>query len=162
MSHVSQAAAEIVALINSSPRSPRPDQIAAIIAKALAPQPVASSLASSPLPQLGIDIRNKIAELQVAYSALGPLSPGPEEDAAEAVVEQLKADLCRLELQIPEPPQSYADIRMRAEMALYWSAGSIDELRQYGELVQHTLADLIEAVLQFDGSPRHLTAAFGS
>ena len=145
MSHVSQAAAEIVALINVSPRSPRQDEIEAIIAKAMAPQPVANA----PVPQLAVDIRAKIAEIGVAYDVLGRLRPGPEEDAAEAVVEQLKADLCRLELQIPGPPQSYADIRMRAEMAVYW-AGDIEELREEGDLIKHTLADLIEAVLQFD------------
>ena len=110
-------------------------------------------MASASVPKLASDIRAKIAELGVAYDALGRLRPGPEEDAAEAVVEQLKADLRRLELQIPEPPQSYADVVMRAEMALHWAAGDgdIEELRYDGDLIRHTLADLIEAVLQFAG-----------
>jgi hypothetical protein len=122
------------------------------LTKALAPAPLASSLASSPLPQLALDIRAKIAELRPEHAVLGGLHPGPEYDAAEAVVERLNAELADLEEQIPVPPRTYADVRMRAELALYWSADTIEDLRLHGDLIGRTLADLAEAVLHFDGA----------
>jgi hypothetical protein len=151
-STISTAAAEIVALINSRSQSPWPHEIEAIIAKAIAPEPMASPrMASGSVPKLASDIRAKIAELGVAYDVLGKLDNGPECDAAEVAVERLKAELCDLEKQIPKPPRSYADIRMRAELALYWSAESIEDMRRHGDAVERIMADLIEAVLQFAG-----------
>ena len=103
-------------------------------------------------PSWPSDIRAKISELGVAYDVLGKLDNGPECDAADAVVERLKAELCELEEQIPSPPRSYADIRMRAELALYWSAeshrGHAAARRRWSSTF---MADLIEAVLQFAG-----------
>jgi len=152
MSHhshsIESAAASIVSLINSSPRSPHQSEIEAIIAKALAPQP----LASPAVPTLALDIHAKIAQLHAAYAALAKLKNGPECDAAEAHVEKLKAELVSLEEQMPKPPRTYADVRTQAELSLYWCAESIADLRDCGDLIEQTLADLIEAVLEFDGA----------
>ena len=118
------------------------------IAKAMAPARRSSH--GAPVPKLTSDIRAKIAELDAAYAVLGPLLPGPEHDAADSVVERLKAELCDLEEQIPKPPRSFADIRMFAELALYWAAEGIEELRNRGNAGDDVVANLIEAVLQFD------------
>jgi hypothetical protein len=57
-----QAAAQIVALINSSPRSPRQDEIAAVIANAMgssSPEPI------TPMPRMA-ELRAAIAALEAA------------------------------------------------------------------------------------------------
>ena len=123
---ISTAAAEIVALINSRAQSPWPEEIEAIIAKAVAPQP----MADTPVSNLSLAIRAKIAQLHAAYATLGKLHDGPEFDAAEAVVDRLKADLCDLEEMIPKPPRAYADLVTRAELALYWSADTLEDDRR--------------------------------
>ena len=71
----SQAAADIVALINSSPHSPRQDQIAAIIAKAMAPQPNASPLL--------LRVREAIARLDEGFRRTATLHLGAEFDVVQ-------------------------------------------------------------------------------
>jgi hypothetical protein len=57
----SEAAAAIVSLINSRSQSPWPQEIEAIIARAIAPEPMAS-----PSPPKLAGIREKIAQLELA------------------------------------------------------------------------------------------------
>ena len=58
------AAAAIVGLINSSPRSPRQDEIETIIAKAIAPQPMATARL--------VELRRAIATVETAEEEAGP------------------------------------------------------------------------------------------
>jgi hypothetical protein len=99
--------------IDGGEPSPWPHEIEAIIAKAMAMAPAPPTASAPPVPKLASDIRAKIAELGAAYDVLGKFPDGPECDAAEAVVERLKAELCELEEQIPSPSRSYADMLSR-------------------------------------------------
>jgi hypothetical protein len=158
MSHsnpqISQAAA-VLALINSSPRTPTQEAIAAIIAKTVsAPQQL-------PKPKLVTDIRAKIAELRAAYAVQGHLHDGPEFDAAEAKVDALKVDLDALEAEIPSPPQSPADIAMRADVALFWSAEeTVEALKSdVDDELTVRLGRLIEAAQQL--AERNVAVVYG-
>ena len=155
---ISTAAAEIVALINSRSHSPWPHEIEAIIAKAIAPQPMASPrMASASVPKLASDIRAKIAELGVAYDALGRAAPWTgvrmlaEADGRAAEGRPAPPGDCRS----PSRPQSvrrHRDARQR--WRCYWAARRMATSRSCAttaDLIRHTLADLIEAVLQFAG-----------
>jgi hypothetical protein len=154
---VQEAAAAIVRLINSSPQSPRQEEIEAIIAKAL--QPAVSGAA--PASPLLTRIRETAARLEDAFEAHAKVIPGdPVEGTAEDRVEQIEAELEALEGEIPSPPQSFADLVAWAEIA---RAGA--DVRDDGTLGEASAPDvferpaarLVEAVLQFGGSsPRIL------
>ncbi len=142
-----QAAAEIVALINSRSQSPWPHEIEAIIAKAIAPDRQPSTL----LPK----VREAVARLNEGFQFLGPQHPGSEEeDAAEAEVSRRQAALEELEKQDPNPPHSYGDLVALAEIARAGAEvrcdGRMAELDQR-DVFQRPAARLVEAVLQFAG-----------
>ena len=142
-----QAAAEIVALINSRSQSPWPHEIEAIIAKAIAPDRQPSTL----LPK----VREAVARLNEGFQFLGPQHPGSEEeDAAEAEVSRRQAALEELEKQVPNPPHSYGDLVALAEIARAGAEvrcdGRMAELDQR-DVFQRPAARLVEAVLQFAG-----------
>ena len=113
---VQAAAAEVLALIQSRPTSPWPHEIEAILSKAIAPQPLPSSVASSPPPRLAQDIRATIARLHEAWDVLEHLVKGPEFHVAEADVEALTDELRALEEQL-FPPSSCGDLVLLAEIA---------------------------------------------
>jgi hypothetical protein len=143
---VQEAAAEIVRLINASPRSPRQEEIEAILAKAV-------PSGTAPATPLLTKIRKTAARLDEAFDALGKVKPGdPVEAGAQARIDQLEGDLEDLEGQIPNPSQSLADLLAWAEIA---RAGA--DIRKDGTMAETTERDvftrpaarLIEAVLQF-------------
>jgi hypothetical protein len=148
-----QAAAEVLALINGKPQTPTQGEIESIIARAwLSPAQRTSE------PQLAIDIWDKIGELRAAYERLGPIDEDHAFRAVEAEIKALIGDLNALEAQIPNPPRSFADVAMRAEIALYWTAEeTIDALKASQaskEQDQVRMGRLIEAVLQLAGARR--------
>src|SRR5262245_30523893 len=109
---ISTAAAEIVALINSRSQSPWPHEIEAIIAKVATP---AEPMASHPSPLLP-KVREAMARLDEAVGVQAKLHAGAEEDAAEAEVMRWTAALKELEAQVPNPPCSYGDLVVLAEI----------------------------------------------
>jgi hypothetical protein len=135
--HIAAAAAEIVALINASPRTPRVDEIAAIIARAAAPAPAADS----PL----------LARAQEIYARLKSTATlnGRE---ADAVIDKAFEDLQALEAEIPRPPRSFADLVALAQVA--FAAGEVQEdgtlaETANGDIFEGPAARLVEDVLRF-------------
>jgi hypothetical protein len=139
---VSAAAAEIVALINSRSQSPWPHEIEAIIAK-VAPAEAPALHVS----ELGHKIRAAIARVDEAER------PASGDDAAIAVASTRWDELYRLEEQIPNPPQSFADLVIRAELAYFGADKDPDDRTmsalENGDCFGGPAARLIEAVLQF-------------
>ena len=141
---VSTAAAAIVGLINSSPRSPRQEEIEAIIAK-VAPAEAPALHVS----ELGRKLRADLARFD---AWLG-------KDVSDADWDDVFAsdwdEIYRLEAQIPNPPRSFADVVARAELA-YFGADKGPDNRTMdldeGDCWEGPVARLIEAVLQFAGS----------
>ena len=149
MSHsnpqISQAAAEIVALINASPRSPRQEEIEAILAKAIAPAEAPALHVS----ELGRKLR---ADLERFDAWLG-------KDVSDADWDDVWGsdwnEIYRLEAQIPNPPRSFADVVARAELAYFGCDKGLDNRTMdldAEDCWEGPVARLIEAVLQFGGS----------
>lgn len=150
---VQAAAAEVLALIQSRPTSPWPHEIEAILSKAIAPQPLASSVASSPPPRLAQYIRATISRLHEGWDVLEHLVKGPEFHVAEADVEALTDELRALEEQL-FPPSSCGDLVLLAEIARCGAGvvnGRMVELDEDDAFLRRA-ARLIEAVMQFDGA----------
>src|SRR5262245_41553509 len=61
---ISMAAAAIVGRINGSPRSPRQDETEAVLAKAMAPHPIATARL--------VELRRAIATVETAEEEAGP------------------------------------------------------------------------------------------
>jgi hypothetical protein len=144
--HIAETAAAIVALINSSPRSPSQDEIEAILAKHV---PTGTALVTPVL----VKIRETAALLDEAFDAYGKVKPGDAVEAGvQARIDQLEGELENLEGQIPNPPHTFADLVAWAEIA---RAGA--DVRHDGTMAETTERDvftrpaarLIEAVLQF-------------
>jgi hypothetical protein len=144
---ITEAAAAIVALINASPRSPRQEEIEAIIAKH-------ATSAAAPATPMVAEIRDTVARLDEAFAVLGKVRPTDKasEEAAQARVDELQDRLEELGNQIPDPPETLADLMAWAEIA---KAGA--DLRADGTIAETTHMDifirpaarLVEAVLQF-------------
>ena len=141
-----EAAAAIMALINSSPRSPRQEEIEAIVAKVL-------PSGTAPATPLLTKIRETAARLDEAFDVQGKVKPGdPVEEAAQARIDQLQGDLEDLEGQISNPPQSFADLIAWAVIARTGADlrddGTMGECQERDVFLRPS-ARLIEAVLQF-------------
>jgi hypothetical protein len=91
---VKEAAAAVVQLINSTPRTPWPQEIEAIIAKAVDGRPTPASPA---LPE----IRKTVTRIQETFDVLRKLHKGGEFEAVEAEVYGLQRELEGLEGQVP-------------------------------------------------------------
>jgi len=75
------------------------------------------------------EFKRAITKLQLALDKATKLLPGLAFKTAEAKVEALVSDLRALESAIPSPPQSLADVALRAQLVLHWSAESIVEMK---------------------------------
>ena len=145
-----EAAAAIVALINSSPRSPRQDEIEAILARIM-PAPATDV----PISDLRIRLRKAMANSDAALRVASRLPPGAECDLAEAERAQWLDEIAAMEAEIPNPPRSFEDLVARAEIARYGGdvvAGKLMEAEDEEDVFLGPAARLIEAVLQFSGS----------
>ena len=144
-----EAAAAIMALINSSPRSPTQAEIEAILANI-----VPSSTA--PATPLLTEIRETAVRLDEAFDVQGKVAPGdPVEEAAQARIDQLQGDLEDLEGQISSPPRSFADLIAWAEIARAGADLRDDDTMgecQERDVFLRPSARLIEAVLQYRGT----------
>jgi hypothetical protein len=108
----SEAAAAIMALINSKPISPRQEEIEAILAcfgPALAAAP--------PISDLRMRLRKAMARSDAALQAVGSLPQGARFDLAEAALNQWEGEIAAMEKEIPHPPRSFEDLVARAEIA---------------------------------------------
>jgi hypothetical protein len=142
---IQEAAAQIVALINSRPLSPRPDEIEAIIARA-------GSANVVPASPLSPRIRELTALIFDGFERSGPLPPrGAEAAAVEAEIDRWQNELESLEDQIPSPPRSFGDLVAWAEIARCGADlrpdGTMGECEE-GDIFQRPAARLVEAVLQ--------------
>jgi hypothetical protein len=150
ISPIQQAAAAIVRLINSSPRSPRQEEIEAIIAN------VATS-GIAPATPLLTKIRETATRLHEAYDVLGSVHPADKaaDQAAQARIDELQDELEELGDQIASPPQSLTDLVAWAEIAHSGADvradGSIGEAED-DDVFLRPAARLIEAVLRFGGA----------
>jgi hypothetical protein len=146
---VIEAATAIVALINSRAQSPWPQEIEAIIAK-IAPGEAPARHAS----ELGHKIRAAIARADEAEQAMAALSREAFE-AASALADQRHAELDLLEERLPNPPMTFGDIVIRAELANFGADKDRDKRTMSalhkGDCFERPAARLIEAVLQFAG-----------
>src|SRR6185503_6772805 len=95
-----EAAAAIVALINSSPRSPRPDEIEAILKRV-----GATAAHEAPISDLRIRLRKAMAKADTALQVASRLLPGAECDRAEAERAQWLDEIAAMEAEIPNPPR---------------------------------------------------------
>lgn len=147
---IQHAAADIVRLINSSPRSPRQEEIEAIIANV-----VTSGIA--PATPLLMKIRETATRLHEAYDVLGNVHPADKaaDQAAQARVDEFQDELEELGDQIASPPQSFTDLVAWAEIALSGADlradGTMGEAEE-DDVFLRPAARLIEAVLQFGGA----------
>jgi hypothetical protein len=146
---VQQAAEAIVALINASPRSPRIEEIEAVIAKCVPSNAVASP---APTPPLLAKIRDAARRLEETFDVYGKIRPGdPNEDTVTAKLDQIQAELEDLEGKIPSPPRSFVDLVAWAEIARAGAGihkdGTIAETQE-DDVFQRPAARLMEAVLQ--------------
>jgi hypothetical protein len=136
-------AAQIVALINSSPRSPREDQLVAILAPYMNGTP--GEIAPTWLPPL--------AEVEAAIAACEAVAgeDTDESDRAGMRLDELTDKVWAA------PPTSRAALRGFALIAQHWhrkDAKTMDGEKwatpsDYGDVVDHAVAALIEAVLAY-------------
>jgi hypothetical protein len=122
---IHEAASTIVELINSSPRSPRREEIEAVIARAVSSP--ASSLADhhherlakiAPEIEASSDLRIRLHKAMAGYDealAVAAKTMGPEFKAAEAQQVAWGEEIAALEKEIPNPPRCYEDLVARAE-----------------------------------------------
>src|SRR5262245_48916723 len=115
---IQQAAAAIVRLINSSPRSPRQEEIEAILVRV---EPLAQNEAP-PISGLRIRLRKAMAGYNEALGVAAK-SLGPEFDRAEAEQTAWGEEIAALEAEIPNPPQCFEDRVARAEIARHGGDG---------------------------------------
>jgi hypothetical protein len=138
MSTTQEAAAAIVALINKSPRSPRPEEIEAIIAK------LATGAQAAPtLSLVHLRYRELLAELRT-YEEPG-VSEGEEGDAAFAAFQE---KVIAFEREIwAKPAETLADVLLLGEIALHNENGLMDALDEPDPyLDDRAAAELIKAV----------------
>jgi hypothetical protein len=141
-----EAAAAIVALINSSPRSPRQEEIEVILAR-ITPAPATDAPISDLRIRLRKTMANSDAALQVASRSLGA-----EFDLAEAERFQWDDEIAAMEKEIPNPPRCYEDLVARAEIARHGGDvvdGKLMEAEDEEDVFLGPAGRLIEAVLQF-------------
>jgi hypothetical protein len=141
---VEQAATAIIALINSRPRCPSRDEIEAILNKI--------TWAGATDSYDVVEVRRVVARLAESREATGKLHDGPEFEAANGNIDRWKAKLDELEAQVPNPPRSFNDLVILAEIARAGADvgkdGGMVELDD-DDCFERPAARLIEAVLQF-------------
>lgn len=138
---VSEAAAAIVRLINSSPRSPRPEEIEAVIAKAV----VVSAM--PPLPPEHLEYRRLVAEIEQMHAR--------DEEEEEALTLASDRAMAMEDKVWSQPARTLADVLFRGEIALYNENGVMEYLdRSDGYYDERSVAQLIRAVVDVLGG-RH-------
>jgi hypothetical protein len=145
-----QIAQAIISLINSQPRSPTKDELAAVIVRAMATPAATPTLSSEHLAY-----RKLVAEIEPYNELDSGMSDGEEGEAALA---RLQEQASELETEIwAKPAKTLADVLLRAEIALHNENGVMDALDNpdayYDDLAN---AQLIRAVLDVLGGANAL------
>jgi hypothetical protein len=153
------AAAEIVALVNASPRTPPPEQIEAIVGKAIAHADGGGHHEACPfeatwdaLIQQWEAAWQRVADAEDAADAKGKLTPDVEaaEEAAQVIARQIDA-LAKRIIACPEPTLDYARLMVRVTYYLTWGDDwhgiHPDILRAGGPSIGDSLADNAVAAL---------------
>jgi hypothetical protein len=160
-SPIQEAAAAIVALINSSPRSPRQDEIEAIIARDVIEAIIARigsvPAQAAPISDLRIRLRKAMAKADAALDASCKLLDGPEFATAEAELSTWNDEIAAMESEIPNPPRCFEDLVARAEIARHGGDvvdGKLMEAEDEEDVFLGPAARLIEAVLKYRGADR--------
>jgi len=159
-----QVAQAIIDLINSQPRSPTKDELAAIIGKVTLPAPGASvPMLRAEWDALAAEIRAAMARKTAAETACGKLHAGPEFDRAEALAHKRCDELRALVDRLPSPPRTFGDLAFMAEIAAHYAVrhanGRMHALElDNGDMFDLSAARLIEAVLQL-AEARHAAVA---
>ena len=125
---VQQAAADILALINSSPRTPWPSEIEAIIAKVV--EPASPHAHEEAVAVDRATWRKLVIEAEATLHAKDLLVGDPSLPAAEAVSETAYERLHAFEASIWErPARSLGDIPFLADLLVYqmWPGYSMTE-----------------------------------
>jgi len=132
--------------INERPQSPRQDEIEAIIAKAMAPQPMATARL--------VELRRAIATVEAAEEEAGPGEA--RTDATQDRIDRLYAPFDAMTQTVWDtPPTTPVDLHERAIIARHWfNVGRADwenpcDLDDWGD---QAIAQLIHGVLQLAGS----------
>jgi hypothetical protein len=147
---IQDAAAQIVALINSSPRSPRQEEIEAILTRI-------GPTAPTDAPPVG-ELRLRLHNAEAGYDealAVAAKTMGPEFKAAEAQQVAWGEEIAALEKEIPSPPRRYEDLVARAEVARHGGDvidGKLMEAENDEDVFLGPAARLVEAVLQLGGA----------
>src|SRR5262245_17821484 len=98
----SEAAAAIIALINSKPRSPRIEEVEAILSR-IGP----TALQEAPASDIRIRLRKAMARHDESLEWASKLKPGPELACAEAELDNWAEEIAALEAVIPHPPTCF-------------------------------------------------------
>jgi hypothetical protein len=164
-----QAAAQIVALINSRPHSPRPEEIEAIVARAASSSgvaPLVSPMAADWWRAIR-DERDTFARHQQEYKALRASGLDLTEEDAKRSDAEAKAILARTEEATVAVWQAgaktWADIVLFAELARYWMWDPEDPILDKDfeacleihdtSLDTQSVAQLVNAILCAPGLP---------
>jgi hypothetical protein len=162
-----EAAAAIIALINSSPRSPRQDEIEAIISRvAVSPGPIPASAKATEWRRAVADLRQGFELRGEEYKRWKAAGREPTNDDLDRV-----ADIDTLSDRVDSATHAiwaagatcWADIALFAELARYWvwdpEDPDLDRCFK-AELDPHdtgfdeqAAAQLVNAVLQLAGAP---------
>ena len=152
---IGEAAHEIHALINESPRTPLPDQIAAIIARCQnTSAPIENggeTEAARGCPELHAQLREREEKLCNEYGHT-------DEEALVPQIHVATEELERLTLELPFPPRTSDDLRVYAELAFHGAnkhpkTGNMTALDD-GDCFEKPAARLIQAVLTMGAVPR--------
>lgn len=146
----SQAAAEIVALMNATPRTPRPDQIEAIVARAV------DHSGGHRTHALEGEWDALFEEWRATWQRVDDVDangqPTPETETAEEAAQVVAGRLDALAVRImatPEPTLEYARLMVRVSYFVLWSGDwySSDRDSQLADGPAHHVEGLCAAAL---------------
>lgn len=142
------AAAAIVALINSSPRSPRIEEVAAIIARAVSSQAFADDHHARIAK-----VKEFIKKCEAADAKMRETNADADDDDADRLTGEF-GRYCDTIYSVPS--QTLTGLQERAEIARYWHqivGEEWDEPDDCDDWGNRTIAELIKAVLEFGPPP---------
>jgi hypothetical protein len=155
---VSAAAAQILALINSCPRTPTQEAIAAIIVETIGMGAIAAPSATT-VSELDARVRELAAQARAAereFYAIDEMADPAGCAAAEDKVDALKDRMRALAAEVYAAP--VANVQACASLATFWGDGWDDGddcapegIDDDADVYTHALARLLEAVLQTGG-----------
>jgi hypothetical protein len=158
MHRADHIADQILALINSQPRTPTKDELAAIIIETIGMGAIAAPSANA-ISELDARVRELAAEARAAerkFYAIDEMADPAGWAAAEDKVDALKDRMRALAAEVYAAPVT--DVQACASLATFWGDGWGDGddcppegIDDDADVYLHALARLLEAVLQAAG-----------